>query len=1026
MQFSWGYCRLVNNQSKTENQKSKTQNPKSKIDIVLVPLIFIPRLLNLDVFLTPDEPLMLNHAREFMAGLTGGDFSRTLGIGWPGVTVAGWSAPVVGLASTELGAYVAGRMVTAAITGLLLLMIYRLARLLLGRGPALIGVGLLALDPYSLAYSRLLHIAAPLALFMTLAGLAFLLWLRDTDRRWLLLTGLFTGLALLTKSTALLLGPMLGVAMLSWGIFTGQGYHRAWWLRKIANLLIIAIVAVAVFFVFWPAMWTNPAQTISHTFQRLFTDQQAGTGNLGLFWFGRFVEDPGPLFYPVAFLLKSTPWLLAGLLLSLIQTFTDTLQPTTQNHQSPITNHQSPIPQSKIQNPKSKIVPLWFFALTYLIIMTIASKKSIRYMLPAFPTFYLLAGLAFHQTAKTLRSWKPGIFLPFTPAPLPPCTPALVSKMTLPITLALIIFTYLYHPYYFTYYNPLLLGWRWAPQTLLVGWGEGLDGAARYLNNQPERSVSAWYEHLFSVLYDGETQPVVPQENLITANRTVLYINQAQRDIPSPNIIHYFRARRQPEHTVRLSGIDYAWVYPGPIAGFRPDPAPQYPLGGKFGNEMSLLGYDLLRRSGASHTLSVANSPNSPNSPDSPNSPNSQTHIAGGDTLIATLYWRVLTVPPADRFVYLRLVDSRGRIWTKADSPPVMGLWPPARWQPDMLIEDAHELPISPGTPPGAYRLEIGLYDPDAGQPLAAAGQPLGQGGGLLLGKVEVEWQSLSAQADLPYQTDTRLAPNARLTGYTLPPPTAVTGDLIPIRLAWREDQTFSSFISEPFNNLVKFEWRQNGQYLAEQLDPLPLPIAQWGRGALALSQHDLIVPPALVSGRYELAVMLHNGSDPAGDAFLLGTVEVTALPHNFKLPEETLSPSGQAQLTAESGQTIQLSGYTINRSDQSLKLNLYWQSDAVIATGYKVFAQLLNADNTLAAQSDSLPAAGQRPTTGWLPNEIIVDSHRLSLPDNLPTGSYRLITGFYNPLNGRRLPILNQAGQIIADAIFVAEVTLP
>ena len=31
----------------------------------------------------------------------------------------------------------------------------------------------------------------------------------------------------------------------------------------------------------------------------------------------KFVEDPGPAFYPVAFILKATPWLLAGLLLSI-------------------------------------------------------------------------------------------------------------------------------------------------------------------------------------------------------------------------------------------------------------------------------------------------------------------------------------------------------------------------------------------------------------------------------------------------------------------------------------------------------------------------------------------------------------------------------------------------------------------------------------------------------------------------------------------------------------------------------------
>jgi len=206
---------------------------RNQIDwLILLLAIFIPRVLNLDVFLTIDEPLFLDHARQFAAGLSSGDFSQTLGIGYPGVTVAWWSAPVIGLASTELGACVAGRLATAMMTGILLLVMYGLSRSLLGRRPAFVGMLLLALDPYTLSYSRLLHIAAPLALLMTLAGLSSLLWLRDDRRRWLLLTGLFTGLALLTKSTALLLAPMLAVVIIAWAITTAQWRNLKWWLSK--------------------------------------------------------------------------------------------------------------------------------------------------------------------------------------------------------------------------------------------------------------------------------------------------------------------------------------------------------------------------------------------------------------------------------------------------------------------------------------------------------------------------------------------------------------------------------------------------------------------------------------------------------------------------------------------------------------------------------------------------------------------------------------------------------------------------
>ncbi len=981
------------------------QNPKSKIArLILISLIFIPRLLDLDVFFTPDEPHFLIHARDFAVGLVSGDFSLTLGIGYPGVTVAWWAAPVVGSAQTILGAYVAGRMVTALVNGLLLLSLYALARSLLGRWPAFLGVALLALDPFTVAHSRLIHNEAPLALFMTLAGLSFLLWLRDSpplspvrnegkkrghSRRWLLLTGFFTGLALLTKSTAVLLGPMLGVVLIGWLMATAppptseragsplmihllRHTFLAGW-QKLPGLIAIALVAAAVFFALWPAMWSQPAEALGLTIGKLLTDREAGVGNFGFFWLGHFVQDPGPAFYPVAFLLKVTPWLLAGLCLSgwLL-----------------ITRRASSA--SSLAFYPSLPILLWLFALTYLVFMTIASKKAARYLLPAFPTFYLLTGLAFYQYSELARQRiSRGVWRVASPASRRPLRVA-SSLLRLLLFLALLLFTFFYHPYYFTYYNPLVLGWRWAPQAMLIGWGEGLDEAARYLNRQPASPVSAWYWWLFSVFYQGQTLGT-RREDLIKANHTVLYINQVQRDIPDPNIIHYFRTRRQPEYTVRLSGIDYAWVYPGPLVGFRSNPTPQYALGGDFGGEVRLLGYDV-----------------------------SQPQLSG-QPLIVTLYWRVLATPPADRLVYVRLVDAQGRIWAKTDSPPVMGLWPVSHWQPQMLVEDAQELPIPPGTPPGLYQLEVGWYDPASGQPLSASGQPFGQGGGLLLGEVHLGWQPLAVPADLPHLTDTRLAPNARLVGYDTPPAAATTGDLLSIRLAWREANSFLNFAAVP-NNTVMFEWRQAGQRMAEQLDPLPFPIEQWGRNALLLSQHEVIVPPTLADGPYELVVMLHTSSDPAGEPFSLGPVEVTSPSRQFDLPTTAIAPAGPTQL----GQGVTLAGYDLQPSAQSFQLNLYWQTKAPLPTRYKIFAQLLTADNTLIAQSDSFPATGQRPTTGWLPGEIIADPHILNFSAAPSPGAYRLIAGLYNPLTGQRLPVVNEQGQTIADAILVAELTLP
>jgi 4-amino-4-deoxy-L-arabinose transferase-like glycosyltransferase len=941
---------------------------------VIALLILLPRLFNLDIFLTADEPLFMEQAQSFATGITTGQPAQTLGIGYPAVTVALWVAPFVADATPDLALYGVGRLAVGLLGAVLLLALFGVSRVLLGRWPAIFGVGLLALDPYTLGYSRLLHIAAPLAFFMTLSGLCWLVWLRDGQRRWPLFSGLFAGLALLTKSTALLLLPMLAVAGLVWGLAGGTWRSRRWWRQLMLGAALLLGVAAVTFVVLWPAMWVSPLEALTLAFGKLFTDQEAGAGNLGLFWFGRFAEDPGPAFYPVAFLLKSTPWLFLGLVLSVTGLFAS--QPEEERRQ--------------VSGPGLSLA-LWAFVLTYLLVMTVASKKSIRYMLPAFPTFYLLAGLAFTQTAAWFRTqyrlglqhrhWSAGLI-----------AAGLLTVM---------IFSFFYHPYYLSYYNPLFLGWRWAPDTVLVGWGEGLDGAGRYLEEKAEgATVAAWYEWLFPLLYTGPIEATVPQENMLTAERTVLYINQVQRDIPGPNIIHYFQTRRQPEHTVRLNGIDYAWVYPGPVAGFSPPASPEVPVGAEFDEQVRLLGYNL-----------------------------NEFPLQSGRPAVVTLYWQVLAPPAAERFIFLRLLDGQGQIWARADSPAVRGLWPVQRWQPGMFIEDAQELIIPPGTPPGTYQLEIGMYDPETSQPLPVTGGRPGPGGGFIAGEVDVAWQPVTMPDHTPATVvAASMSESVTLVGHSSLPDRAVTGEVLPLEMLWQESTSWWPWQTRWENNVL-FTWVKNGNLEAEQFDPLPLPIDQWGKGAVLRSKHQVMVPAILTSGEYQLRATLHTGSDPVGRSQTIAQVMVTAPEHTFVLPENSQSPPPPATLALIPSGRMTLSGYLVAPGVESggqIPIELYWQSDSTMATGYTVFVQLLGADSSVVSQSDATPGQGTRPTTGWIPGEIIADRHTLPLPDVLPSGSYRLITGLYDPLTGQRLPLVDPAGEIVGDSIAIIEVVAP
>ncbi len=695
--------------------------------ILLILVTLLPRLWGLDHFITADEILFLDHARQFLRGLASGDFSLTLGIGYPGVTLAWVNAlgllALFGLSRLGLGTtylvgsssstslslsqflagaevqplpyYVAGRVATALLVTALLLLFYALARRLFvpasgtqgsrnGQGDvALLGALLLALDPFMLGYSRLMHIAAPLALLMLLAVLAWLLWLQESRKGWLWLTGLFTGLAILTKTTALLLPPLLlalsGVMWLSagplWRVEPAEergvgGSRWAWWSRVFVGWLGVVGLTALIFFALWPAAWQNPAAPLALTFNKLWVDKAAGEGNLGMFWMGRFVEDPGLAFYLVALLLKLSPLMLVGLAFSLVS-----LRPG---------------------HGRGAEWSLWAYALLYMLAMTFAAKKSVRYMLPAFAAFAPLAAyglLRFGRwLAKIVPPWRRGEAFDRTP-------------LLLGLGLLLLGFSLPYAPYYFSYYNPLLLGWRWAPKTILVGWGEGLGDAAHYLNRQPDAAqatVAAWYDWTFAPFFEGQTLPL-SSENAMRADYTVFYINQVQRNIPDPNLIAYFQ-RRKPDHVVQLNGVDYAWIYPA-ISRAGPLPADATYVGVPIGDMVSLEGYAV--RSAASD-----------------------------QGLIVSLYWRALRSDLPDYFVYVRAVDGAGQIYARADSPPVMGFWPTSRWEAGKLVTDEQVLSRPPETEPGTYRLEVGMYDPQTWAVLEPASGQRGEGGGLLLGEV--------------------------------------------------------------------------------------------------------------------------------------------------------------------------------------------------------------------------------------------------------------------------------------------------
>jgi hypothetical protein len=82
-----------------------------------------------------------------------------------------------------------------------------------------------------------------------------------------------------------------------------------------------------------------------------------------------------------------------------------------------------------------------------------------------------------------------------------------------------------------------------------------------------------------------------------------------------------------------------------------------------------------------------------------------------------TLQWSCLAPVDRDYVVFVHLLTNEDTLVTQADGPPVGGDYPTSFWSPGERIADQHVLDIL-DLPPGAYRLQIGMYLLETGQRL--------------------------------------------------------------------------------------------------------------------------------------------------------------------------------------------------------------------------------------------------------------------------------------------------------------------
>nr|HMQ54961.1 hypothetical protein [Anaerolineae bacterium] len=308
--------------------------------------------------------------------------------------------------------------------------------------------------------------------------------------------------------------------------------------------------------------------------ETLWTIYEASTrlveeGHPHFFW-GRVSDDPGPWFYPTGWVLQATLPEMAGLVGLLGLGVAAAFRP--KSAWQWLKTHPSE-------------VSLGVYVALLLFFVTLSDKKMVRYFLPAFPVIDIFLAWGLIGGLVGLVRWLSGLADQSTHSPAAGSetlaepgqsrATGLASKLMLPVALCIVVVqgwaVSQNYPYYFTYYNPLVGGLSGAAQIMtIIGWGEGLDQAGRFLDEQPQAAtLTVVVERACSMLrpfFSGQVNCLNSTTGgLLKGDYYVYYVNVVQRGLLWPKQWAYFNQHQEPAFRVRLGEIDYVLVYRNPI-----------------------------------------------------------------------------------------------------------------------------------------------------------------------------------------------------------------------------------------------------------------------------------------------------------------------------------------------------------------------------------------------------------------------------------------------------------------------------
>jgi len=220
--------------------------------------------------------------------------------------------------------------------------------------------------------------------------------------------------------------------------------------------------------------------------------------------------------------------------------------------------------------------------------------------------------------------------------------------------------------------------------------------------------------------------------------------------------------------------------------------------------------------------------------------------VRTGENVEVVVYWEAVAPDGGDYVSFARLLGRGYGLVGQINRRPACGMVPTSLWQPGQVWRDPYRVPVAPdASAPSRLRVEVGLYDPEAGETLGA----------VRVGEAKLAPPESAPAVPHPLRVD--LADGVSLAGYDLSSAVAAPGDVITLTLYWEARETPSADY-QVFVHLVG-----DGPEPLAQGDGPPLlgdyPTTMWAPGEIIADPHPVALPTDLPPGRYRLLVGMYD-----------------------------------------------------------------------------------------------------------------------------------------------------------------------